>query len=659
MMTMANMGYFLLSLAAVLSAYSSLASLWGGRRRDERLVSSATRAAHLSTAGVGVASIFLMVLLLDRDYSLAYIYKNTSNDLPLRYTIAAFWASLEGSHLLWTLLLGLFCSLALLTAPLSLERLRPYVCMALQMVLTWMLYLALTHSNPFAPMRPIPANGQGLNALLQNPYMVIHPPLLFLGYTASGIPFAYAIAALCYGDVVSGWLLTVRRWALVAWIALSAGIFLGGRWAYVELGWAGYWAWDPVENSSLMPWLFLTALLHSLSVQARVGHLKRLGIVLSCLAFFFSFFGTFLTRSGVVSSVHSFASSPIGPNYLSFLFVLMVSAGALYLWRSPGIIANQMDKVWGLSRESALVVAQFLLAVFALVVFLGTLYPVISEAVTGVRFNVQAPYFNSFAPYIGALIMLVIGWGNLLRYRRAGLRGGWRGQLAAWSFAILAAGLFAYLGGVFASSGFRLLAQLVGTVLVFWTAACLVIELVGFMRETRGSLSRRIGRNLAQLGAFVAHLGVLVAILGFLGNYRGLETTKTLNKGESFELYDYRLTFEALRWEQVENALLVEAPLRISGRRARGEGELVAARAKYPTKEELFHEVGLVSTFWHDIYGILVDYDQAKGEHVTVTVHINPTVRLVWLSVFLLVLGGILCVLDRYRGRRSLDHALA
>ena len=369
---LADLGFFLLYLCTILSAYSTVSSIFAGRMRHRRLFRSAKIATTASAVLCLLASLILWFLLFQHDYSVAYIFKNSSNDLPPIYRVTAFWSSLEGSHTLWTLLLSIFSAIALWTASRDNEHIMPWVNAALQAVLTWMFYMAISYSDPFVRMFPPMPNGQGMNALLQNPYMAIHPPTLFVGYTALAIPYAYAIAALCYGDVTDGWLRTIRRWALVAWIALSCGVWLGGRWAYVELGWAGYWAWDPVENSSFIPWLLSTALLHSLIVQEKLGHLKRLSIILAVIGFFMSFFGTFLTRSGIVSSVHSFAESPIGPNYLGFLAVLMILFVALYAWRAHAVLPADTDKVWGVSKESALVMTQFLLLTFAAIVVIGT-----------------------------------------------------------------------------------------------------------------------------------------------------------------------------------------------------------------------------------------------------------------------------------------------
>lgn len=652
----ADLGYSLLLFCTVTSLYGTGAALISAKLRHRRLYRSAKMAA-LSSCGMAVAAaILLCFLLFQRDYGVSYIFRNSSNDLPPLYTLSAFWSSLEGSHFLWTLLLSLCCAVAHLSYSKDNEHLMPWISATLQSVLSWMFYLAVVWSDPFALQFPVPENGLGMNALLQNPYMIIHPPSLFTGYTALSVPFAYSIAALCYGDITEGWLRTVRRWTLFAWSFLTFGIFLGGRWAYVELGWAGYWAWDPVENSSFIPWLFATALLHSLLIQNKLGHLKRLSLILASLAFFFCFFGTFITRSGVISSVHSFAQSPIGPNYLYFLSGIAGITTILYGLKAQAILPADTGKIWGVSKESALVVTQFLLVTFALIVFIGTVYPIVSEAITGVRFNVQAPYFNAFAPWIGFGFIVAIAAGNLMRYQSNQIKGGqkliWRALAVAVPFTII----FAHSGDVFASQGRALILQLAGILLAFWCAFCLLYDFFLRFQAMKYRLFFFFRNNIAYTGALLAHIGFLIAILGFLGNYRGVHKTVTLTQGEKTDLYGYQFDFDQVLTRQDENVMLYVAPLTVTDQKTgRSLGVIDAARARYPTKQELFHEVGIMEGFWHDIYAVLSDFDQTHHKQATLQIFINPTVRLVWFSLYLMILGGVIALADRRRGRKSRD----
>jgi cytochrome c-type biogenesis protein CcmF len=652
---LADLGFFLLFMCTILSGYSTAASVASGRLRHRRLYRSARMAASVSALFCLFASLILWFLLFQKDYSVAYIFKNSSNDLPPIYRITAFWSSLEGSHTLWTLLLSFYSVIALWTAAKDNEHIMPWVNAALQGVLTWMFYMAITYSDPFVRLFPPMSNGQGMNALLQNPYMAIHPPTLFTGYTALAIPYAYAVAALCYGDVTDGWLRTARRWTLYAWIALTCGVWLGGRWAYVELGWAGYWAWDPVENSSFIPWLMATALLHSLIIQEKLGHLKRLSIVLAVTGFFMCFFGTFLTRSGIVSSVHSFAESPIGPNYLTFLAVLMVAFVILYAWRAHAVLPADTDKVWGVSRESALVMTQFLLLTFAAIVVIGTLFPIVSEALTGQRTSIQAPYFNAFAPWIGLGMVVTLGLGNVMRYQSAKIPGGSRMWLST-ALAAVPMTVFLIWGGdvLTTPKPFALGAQVVGLYLCAWGMALITWDVGLRLRDLQWNFDLMWDKNRAYVGAWIAHLGILVAIIGFLGNYRGLSSEVTLAKGQSHEFYGYTLTFDGMITGQEGNASLLVAPLTVK-RGGEVVGEVRPAKSQYPTKPELLNEVGVRSSFWHDLYVVIADFDRKNGDTVSLQLHINPMVRFVWLAAVILATGGLIALSDRYRGQRSRD----
>jgi cytochrome c-type biogenesis protein CcmF len=652
---LADLGFYLLFLCCAATCYGVVAAVLAAYWRHRRLYRSSRLAVTAACVMALGAAAILWWSLFHRDYSIAYIFRNSSNDLPAHYTFTAFWSALEGSHFLWTLLLTIYSTIALWTYSKDNEHIMPYVAASLQAVLAWMFYLLISHSDPFVRVFPAHDNGQGMNALLQNPYMAIHPPTLFTGYTSLAIPAAYSVAALAYGDITEGWLKTTRRWALYAWCALTAGIILGGHWAYVELGWSGYWAWDPVENSSFIPWIFCTALLHSLVVQDKLGHLKRLSLILAFLAFFFSFFGTFITRSGIISSVHSFAESPIGPNYLLFLAGMLLTVVLIYGFRAPSILPPETEKVWGVSKESALVITQFLLLTLGAIVCVGTLYPIVSEALTGERTTVQAPYFNTFAPWIGLGLIVAIAVGNIMRYQSPKIPGGKLIMGGAALLALPAAGCLIHFGDVLATKKpFNLGAQVVGLYLCAWSIFVLTGDLLYRLKDLRWSLSLFFKRNLAYFGGYVAHVGLLVAVVGFLGNYRGLEKVATLSSGESVDFYGYHMKFTGVNVTQEDNATLYQGLMDIS-HDGQDLGKIAPARSKYPTTAQLHHEIALLSGFWHDLYVTLSDFDKEKGDRATFEFHINPTVRCVWLAAVIMVLGGFLAILDRFRGNHSRD----
>lgn len=655
---LANYGFYLMFTCFICSFYGFIAAILAAFWRHRRLYNSSKMAMTMTCLSAVSAAGLLIYAFYQRDYTIEYVFKNSSNDLPSLFTLTAFWSSLEGSHTLWTTLLAIMGTIAVWTSTKDNEHIMPYVAGSIQAVLAWMFYLAITHSDPFVLKLPAQVNGRGMNELLQNVYMAIHPPLLFTGYTSLSVPFAYSIAALCYGDITEGWLKTIRRWTLVSFCFLTAAITLGGRWAYVELGWAGYWAWDPVENSSFMPWLLATALLHCLLVQEKLGHLKRLSIVLGIGAFFMSYVGTFLTRSGVVSSVHSFAESPIGPNYLAYLAGLVLTASAIYAFRAPSILPADTEKVWGVSKESALVVTQFLLLSFAAIIFIGTMFPIVSEAITGQRISVQAPYFNMFAPWVGLGVILGIAVGNLMRYQSDKIPEGKKIILGAIVFAIPVTIFLVYMGDVMATKKTSsLIAQLVGLYLCSWAIGCLFADLYMKFRDLRFNSGLFFTRNLAYFGGWVAHVGMMIAIIGFLGNYRGMEERVTVHAGEKFSFYGYSFQFiDGIKIVHEGNATLYTAPLKIV---RESDGVLIEdarpAQSKYPTKDQTFNEIAISGNIWHDIYVVLVDFDKIDGKRVTFQVNINPTVRFVWGAVMLMVLGGLIALFDKFRGNKSRD----
>lgn len=652
-----NLGFLLLFLCVIASVYGCAASFAAAWTRHRKLYLSSKAASTMVAVMCVLAASLLVHLFYQRDFSLEYIAGNSSTDLPPLYTFTAFWSSLAGSHFLWTTLLCVLAAIAAWTNAKDNEHIMPYVLGTLQAVLAWMFYLLISHSDPFKILLPKPPEGNGMNELLQNPYMAIHPPLLFIGYTATAIPFAYSIAALFYGDITEGWLKSVRRWTLFGWCFLTAAITLGGRWAYVELGWAGYWAWDPVENSSFLPWLITTALFHSLLVQEKLGHLKRLSLVLAIVAFFMTFFGTFITRSGVISSVHAFGEGPIGPNYLQFLAVLALASTALYAIRAPSILPSENEKVWGFSKESALVVTQFLLLAFAAIVFIGTIFPIVSELFTDQRTSVQAPYFNIFAPYVGLAMALMIGFGNLMRYQSGKIPGAKGVILISGILAIPLTMVFCYFGEVFPySQGSALYSQLVGCYFTAFSFVCLLGDLFMKLKDIRFNYGLFFKRNLAYIGALIAHAGFLLCLIGFLGNYRGLDKSVTLPVGGSTELFGLSFQFDkGIDVIKKDNVTLFTAPISVS-RHGRKIYELLPAQSSYPTKPgQTFNEIAVEGGMWNDIYIVLTGFNKQTGKEATLSIHINPTVKFVWLAVTIMVIGGFISLFDRYRGNRSRD----
>lgn len=641
-----ELGYLLLVFSFLTSFYGALTAFICSLTRQRTLLLS-SRICSLYTALFALLTcVLLSYSFYFHDYSILYVYKNSSNDLPVFYRFSALWSSLEGSHLLWTTLLS-FCTVcSLWFYHKNNESFLPIVSFCSQSILSWMFFLAVSSSNPFEPAFPVPSDGTGMNELLQNPYMIFHPPSLFLGYTALSIPFCYSLSSMWLGELSKDCLVTMRRWSLFSWIFLTLGVFLGGRWAYVELGWAGYWAWDPVENSSFMPWLFVTAFIHALILIKQSGKYKKLLFVLSFLSFFFCFFGTFITRSGIISSVHSFAQSDVATSYLVFLVILLAVFVVTYSLKGHKDFKSDMTKFPFFYNIDLLVLAQLLFASFAIIILMGTLYPIVSEYITGLRFSVQAPYFNSFAPYIGFSFIVLMTLGNLFKRKDYHSPFKLRVTLTLGSVAVVLSLLFCFNGRVFETTNwYGLMLQLIGVFLCFYSFVLFLYDFFIKYKVSKFTVGKFIKTHLNPFASLLTHLGVLIAVLGFLGNYRGVSKLVTLKRSESFSFYNYQFLFKGLELKQEENVLFYMAPLSLN-KGKRELGLIYPARAKYPTKPELIHEIDYFSNFWHDIYVTLIDYDQEHGLWATLDFHINPTVRLVWLSSVFFIFGGILSLVS-------------
>ena len=642
---MVEFGFFALALGFCLAVYGLIMGTVSVWRPVRGVIFSARNALVGVSFCVIIAALTMWYALFTHDFSVKYVYRNSSVDMPPMYLFTAFWSALEGSHLLWTLLISIMISVALLTVRPRNEGLMPGLCAAFGFVLSFMMLLTVWASAPLSRLFPLGQFGQGMNALLQNPYMAAHPPSLFAGYCSLVVPFGYAMAALIRGSFTPEWLVTLRRWTLAGWAVLTIGIFLGGKWAYVELGWAGYWAWDPVENSSFMPWLASTASLHTLLILDKTNRLPRLACFLSVLSFLLTFLGTFITRSGVISSVHSFAESDIGPAYLIFI-VLLLSGSVLMLFTRGNLLQGAArSNTWTLSKESTLLFTNFFLLFLLALVCVGTLLPLIVEATRGVKISIQQPFFNAFAPYIAFGLVSILGLGNLLRWRNGRLADALAslGFTALWSIFIT--------GALWYQKNLDILST-VGFFLIIWTAGSLIMDFFYKLRALRFNGNVFLKYNRPYLGSFIVHMGFLIAIAGFLGGYRGIQAEAKLNLNESTSFYGYTLTNKGLSFEKEYNVQLVRAD--VSAQSMNGETTLIQpTRSKYTNKEEWLNEIGVHSTFWHDVYLVLGFFDP-KTQQISLKMHINPTVKLVWTSLFVMVIGAMIGLTHRIK-RRSLD----
>src|SRR5215203_2747947 len=419
---MPALGNLLLLAAFVTCAYAIAASVSGVRRRSRRLTESGLGAFYLVTALMIFASGVIVHAFVTNDYSIKYVQRYSDADLPLAYKIASYWGGLDGSVMFWVFLLSVFGAIAVHTNRERHRELIPWVISIICATQMFFLVLMLVHNNPFSTfLTPPPADGKGLSPLLQNFYMAIHPPSLYSGLVSMTIPYAFGMAALITGHLDDSWLRAVRRWTMLGWLALSFGLTLGMLWAYEELGWGGYWAWDPVENAGLLHWFTATAFLHSVMVQERRGMLRVWNVTLVILTFFLTIFGTFMTRSGVVQSVHSFGDNPeLAMMFSIFMVIILVFSFGLVIYRLPLLRAsNELDS-WA-SREAVFLVNNWILLFCAFFVLFATMFPTLSEALTGERITIGPPFFNRWMVPIGLTLLLLTGIGPLLAWRKTSL----------------------------------------------------------------------------------------------------------------------------------------------------------------------------------------------------------------------------------------------
>src|SRR5882724_6122726 len=419
---MASLGTFLLLFAFVTCSSAGVISVVGARRQSRRLIESGIGAFYLICAIMIAASAVMLNAFLTGDYSIKYVVHYSDAVQPLFYKITSYWGGLDGSIMFWVFLLSVFGAIAVWVNRERHRELIPYVVATISTVQMFFLYLMVVHKNPFTTyLTNAPTDGEGLNPLLQNAYMAIHPPSLYIGFVGMTIPFAFGIAALVTGHLDDSWLRAVRRWTMFSWLFLSFGLFLGMIWAYEELGWGGYWAWDPVENAALLPWCTATAFLHSVMVQERRSMLRVWNVVLVIMTFFLTIFGTFLTRSGIVQSVHAFGSDPIlAWLFTGFMVVILTFSFGLVIYRLPLLRARAELDSW-ISREAAFLVNNWILLFSALFILFATMFPTLSEAVTGNRLTIVAPFFNKWMVPIGLVMLVLTGTGPLLAWRKSTL----------------------------------------------------------------------------------------------------------------------------------------------------------------------------------------------------------------------------------------------
>ncbi len=643
------LGEVSLWIALVMAVWTAVASYAGGGLRRGELVLSGERGLYASAGFTVLASAGLLTALLAHDFSLKYVASYTSANLPTVYTIAAFWGGQSGSLLFWALVLAIYAVIAVVGNRASNREMMPYVTGTLGVVLAFFLAVTALGSNPFERLDWVPPDGRGMNPQLQNPGMAIHPPNLYLGYVATAVPFAFAVGALVTRRLDAAWLGAVRRWALVSWFFLTIGITLGMWWAYVELGWGGYWAWDPVENASLLPWLTGTAFLHSIMVQEKRGMLRKWNVLLVIGTFLLAILGTFLTRSGIVQSVHAFAQSPVGQWFSGFLVLATIASGVLIALRLEDMRATtELESL--VSREAAFLYNNLLLVGIAFSVLWGTLFPVLSEAVKGSKITVGPPFFNAVNVPLGLLLFALTGIGPLIAWRKASVENLKRQFTGPVTFALA-------LGAALALAGMRDGYALVAYVIAGFVTGTIAQEFwkgVGARRKMYGdSLARAavrlVARNRRRYGGYIVHAGMTMMFAAFAGLAFRKEFDLTLRPGETFAAKDawgreWRFTSLGLsRYEQL-NRQVVALNLQVT-RDGQPVDNIVTEKRQHVDSQgnptfEPSTEVGIQYDAKGDTYVVLAGV--SPGERAEVRITFNPLVVWVWLGGGIMALGGLI-----------------
>jgi cytochrome c-type biogenesis protein CcmF len=651
---MPDLGRAALVTAFLLLVYALVAGSFAAWRGRRRLAASAQNALIAAFGATLVATVVLLVALARHDFSFTYVADHTSRELPLGYTLTAFWGGQEGSLLLWLLVLCGYSVAAVLTARRVGREVLAWVVPTLGLVGTFFALLLVFVASPFTTQLA-PADGAGLNPSLQNPYMAVHPPLLYLGYVGLTVPFAFAMGALLARRTDERWIVATRRWTLAAWAFLGVGQLLGAHWAYVEIGWGGYFAWDPVENAALMPWLAANAFLHSVMIQEKRGMLKVWNVLLVVLAFCLSLFGTFLTRSGIIQSIHSFTQSSIGPWFLGFICLITAGSLALVFLRLPLLRAKtRLESL--VSREATFLYNNLLLVALALTILWGVVYPLLSEAVTGEAATVSKPYYNFFLHSFGLPLLLLMGIGPLVAWRRASLRA--LGRTFLWPLsAALAAGGALLIAGAGSSR--------VGVIAYTFSVFVLASIALEFVRGTRarkalggvgwpGAFSSLVGRNRRRYGGYVVHAAVVLLAIGVAGS-SAYETVREqrLHPGDAMTVAGNRLVFRGLEERTASNHRAIRANVDVY----RGTdylGRLRPGKNQYFAEDQVSNEVAIRHNplTGGDLFTI-ADQVNADGS-VDLKVLDKPLVNLIWLAGLVFVGGSLIALWPDAREERRL-----
>ncbi|MBM4421425.1 MAG: heme lyase CcmF/NrfE family subunit, partial [Chloroflexi bacterium] len=645
-MTWLDLGAGALRAALPLALWCMAAAALAARRRDGALLESARWAALGAFALTAAACVAMVCALVTHDFSIAYIALNNARETPLFYSAISLWAALEGSILLWTAILAGATAWVAWRGTRDLPRLATTALAVLAAMLSFFLALVVTPAaDPFVAAFPPPDNGRGPNPLLQNhPLMALHPPLLYLGYVLTAVPYAYAIAALVLGEGGDRWLVATRRAAITSWALLGIGIVAGSWWSYGVLGWGGYWAWDPVENVALMPWLTATAYLHSVMVEEKRRLLRIWNVSLVIATFALTILGTFLTRSGVVNSVHSFTQSGIGPLLLGYFIAILVLGVGLLAWRAPRL-AESGSIGAPLSREAVFLFQNVVFVAATFTILLGTLYPLLAEALTGAQLSIGAPYFDRVQVPLGLALLFLMGVGPQLP---------WHGASRSTLERQFTVPLAAAAGGAALAlvTGLAGLAPVLGYALAAFVSATVVQEFARGIRARRAlhgegplpALAALFRRNGRRYGGYVVHLGIVVIALAITtSSARTVEVERTLAPGERMSVAGHEIQLVGLRDDVEPQRQSVVADLVV--RDGAGSARVGAALVQYPNAVQAVGSPGILPRPSEDVYTILVAFDARGKAWATIRVRVIPLVSWLWIGGGIVGIGALVAAL--------------
>ena len=654
---MTQLGEYALWIALPISIVGAVLAFWGGAKRRGDLVLASELSVYTVFFLLILTSIGIVVAFLTDRFDYWYVANYSNRELDTYFKVSGLWAGQRGSLVFWVLLLSLFSVVATYSNRFKNREFMPNVVGVLLSITGFFLVVLLfADVNPFEKMPFAPADGRGLNPQLQNYWMTIHPPTLYLGFTAFTVPFAFAVSALLNGRLDTRWIVITRRWILLSWFFLANGIIFGMRWAYEELGWGGFWFWDPVENASLLPWLTATAFLHSIQIQENRGMLKIWNMGLVVATFLLTIFATFLTRSGLIESVHTFAeNTKIAFIFLAFMGVVTVACIMLIVWRKPMLQSERQIESY-LSRESAFLFNNVIFLAAAFAVMFGTLFPLITEGITGETITVGPPYFNRINLPLGLALLALMGIGPVIAWRKASRRNLVKNFVTPTIVGIAVALCFYLLGA----------RQIMALVTFGLSAFVMTVIVVEFIKGTKArsriegeghlvAFFHLIGRNRRRWGGYIVHVGVVLVFTAFAGAAFDRELIQTLEPGESVTIesplgHNYTLTYQGLSSARGNNLAAKTTALMAVSEDDKPIGTLTAEKRLYITWEAPVTEVGIRSRFLEDLYLILESVSDLNGafmndpeaQRATFEVQVNILVGWIWYGGFVITIGGVI-----------------